>query len=271
MEGGEHLISWQGTAVMGIINTTPDSFSDGGSFTDPRAAVEHGLALASHGALFLDVGGESTRPGAEEVTADVEADRVLPVIEALASESAAIISVDTRKAEVARLAVEAGAHLVNDVTGFRDPQMIAVCAKYGVPAVVMHMKGEPRTMQQRPHYEDVVAEVSCFLMDAAERLRQAGVPDLFIDPGIGFGKTVEHNLTLLRSLPEMVAKGRKVLVGASRKRTIGLIAGPNSPAERDPGSIALHLHAASSGAAVVRVHDVAGHVQALRVWERLHA
>ena len=255
---------------MGILNVTPDSFSDGGAYGDARSAVERGVAMAQQGALFLDVGGESTRPGAEPVGVRTELERVLPVVSALASSTDAIISIDTRKPEVARAALEAGAHLVNDVTGLRNQRMVEVCAEFGVPAVIMHMQGEPRTMQQQPHYDDVVTEVRCYLEESAERAIAAGIPDLFLDPGIGFGKTLEHNLALLRALPELVGEGRKLLLGASRKRTIEYIAGPSEPWERDPGSIAIHLHAAAAGAAVVRVHDVAGHVQALRVWERLH-
>ncbi|HEX7002982.1 MAG TPA: dihydropteroate synthase [Trueperaceae bacterium] len=268
-EGERHVRTWPGTAVMGILNVTPDSFSDGGAYADHQAAIERGVAMAEQGALFVDVGGESTRPGAEPVTPEVEAERVVPVVEALAQKTEAIISIDTCKAEVARCALEAGAHLVNDVTGLRNPWLVELCAEFGVPAVIMHMQGEPRTMQRQPHYDDVVVEVGGFLTEAAERALQAGLPDLFIDPGIGFGKTPEHNLELLRALPLLMAQGMKVLVGGSRKSTIEYLAGPSRPADRDPGSIALHLHAASCGAAVVRVHDVAGHVQALAVWERL--
>lgn len=269
-QGELHLTRWQGTAVMGVINATPDSFSDGGSFGDSRQAIDRGLLMVEQGALFLDVGGESTRPGAEPVPAAVEAERVLPVISALARECRALISVDTCKPEVARQALAAGAHLVNDVTGLRDPAMTEVCSEAGAPVAIVHMQGEPRTMQRSPSYSDVVAEVRGFLLKAEQRALAAGVPDTLLDPGIGFGKTLEHNLSLLRALPQLSSGGRKLLVGASRKRTIETIAGPSRPEERDPGSIAIHLHAASAGAALVRVHDVLGHVQALRVWERIH-
>lgn len=255
---------------MGIINATPDSFSDGGAFYDAGAAAEHGRRLAAAGALILDVGGESTRPGAEPVRVQDEADRVLPVIRALAKDTDALISIDSRKPEVAHEALLAGAHLVNDVTGFRDPEMLRVCGEAGAPVVIMHMQGDPRTMQEDPFYANVVAEVHDYLLEREWQALKAGVPDVVLDPGIGFGKTTEHNLELLRSIPQLVAGGRKVMIGASRKGVIAAIAGPSEPEGRDPGSIAIHLHAAAGSAALVRVHDVAGHVQALRVWERLH-
>lgn len=254
---------------MGIVNVTPDSFSDGGSFPGPQSAVEHGLALARAGAIVIDVGGESTRPGATPVPADVEAERVIPVVRGLAGKSKALLSVDTSKPEVAREAVAAGAHLINDVRGLTDAEMIRACVEAGVPAVAMHMQGEPGTMQQRPAYRDVVAEVHAFLAETALGARAAGLVDLIVDPGIGFGKTVEHNLALIAALEEMTPRF-KVLVGASRKGLVAALAGEARAGHRDAGSIAIHLRAASAGAALVRVHDVAGHVQALRVWERLH-
>jgi dihydropteroate synthase len=275
LPGGERTAGgyrrrWLGVAVMGVINVTPDSFSDGGAFQERDRAVDHGLRLASDGAMVLDVGGESTRPGAEPVPARVEAERVIPVVAALAGESGALISVDTSKPEVAREALAAGAHLINDVRGLSDPEMVRVCSEAGVPVVIMHMRGEPRTMQQRPEYDDVVNEVHSFLRAADSRARQSGVPDTVLDPGIGFGKRLEHNLALLRSLGALTRGGVKVLVGASRKGMIAALAGDCPPAERDPGSLAVHLHAASAGVALVRAHDVAGHVQALRVWGHLH-
>jgi dihydropteroate synthase len=223
--------------------------------------------MAEAGALLVDVGGESTRPGAEFVPAAEEQERILPVIESLVREGTVAVSVDTRKPEVARAALEAGAHLVNDVTGLRDPALRAVCAEYGAPAVVMHMQGEPGTMQRDPTYEDVAAEVFGFLREQATRALAEGVPGVLLDPGIGFGKTREHNLTLLRALPALCAGEYPVLVGASRKRLIDYLAGVPDARDRDPGSIAIHLHAATTGASMVRVHDVPGHVQALRVWE----
>jgi dihydropteroate synthase len=177
--------------------------------------------------------------------------------------------VDTRTPAVARAALAAGAHLVNDVTGLRHPEMMAVCAEAGAPAVVMHMRGDPRTMQRDPRYDDVTAEVTDWLREAARRALAGGVPSVMLDPGIGFGKTVEHNLTLLRDLAGLVDLGRPVLVGASRKRLVHSLANVPNAEDRDPGSLALHLHAADLGAAMVRVHDVPMHVQALRVWELL--
>lgn len=256
---------------MGVLNLTPDSFSDGGSFTSTAVAVEFGTRLAREGAMIIDVGGESTRPGAEPVSADEEAQRVLPVIRELARSNEAIISVDTSKPSVAREALRAGAHLINDVRGLRDDEMLEVCAEAGVPAVLMHMQGEPGTMQLEPRYEDVVSEVHEFLRSARQRALAGGVPDVIVDPGIGFGKTVEHNLALLRSLALLVEAGEKVLVGASRKGLIAALSGRSRPDERDPGSLAVHLKAAAAGVALVRAHDVRGHVQALQVWEGIDA
>lgn len=255
---------------MGVINVTPDSFSDGGSFQGASDAVEHGRVLARAGALVLDVGGESTRPGAEPVPEDVEAERVIPVVRALVEANEALVSVDTSKPGVARESLRAGAHLINDVRGLRDSEMVRVCSEAGVPVVIMHMQGEPRTMQQAPAYDDVVAEVHAFLRDASRRASESGIPDAILDPGIGFGKRIVDNLALLRSLGELAVGGTKVLVGASRKGLIAALAGESRADQREAGSLAVHLHAAACGAALVRAHDVAGHVQALRVWESLH-
>ncbi|UQN07804.1 dihydropteroate synthase [Deinococcus sp. QL22] len=257
-------VEWRGCGVMGILNVTPDSFSDGGRHSQLEAAVAAARAMHGAGALMIDVGGQSTRPGAVAVSAAEELDRVLPVIRALASEGI-LTSVDTMKAEVAEAVLRAGAHLINDVTALRDPAMRQVCADAGVPAALMHMQGEPRTMQQRPTYLDVVAEVQAFLQERAEEVLAAGVPSVLLDPGLGFGKTLEHNLSLLRATADLSALGHPLLVGASRKRMIDTLAGVPDPAHRDPGSLALHLHAARQGAALVRVHAVADHVQALRV------
>ncbi|ADV66591.1 dihydropteroate synthase [Deinococcus maricopensis] len=262
---GGWQLTWRGCAVMGIVNATPDSFSDGGQHGAPAQALAHARALHAAGALVVDVGGESTRPGADPVPAAEELDRILPVVRALADDGAAVISIDTLKPEVADAALRAGAHLINDVSGLRDPDMLRVCAEHGAPACIMHMQGEPRTMQRRPHYDDVVAEVHGYLTAQADRALAGGIPSVLLDPGIGFGKTLEHNLTLLRALPRLSAGPHAVLVGASRKRLIDWLAGAPHAADRDPGSLAVHLHAARAGAAMVRVHDVAGHVQALRV------
>jgi dihydropteroate synthase len=265
-----YVVRWRGVALMGILNVTPDSFSDGGSFISFDAACRQARTMLQEGALVLDVGGESTRPGSEPVSVEEEIDRVRPVIHWLAQETNALISIDTSKPEVARAALDAGAQMVNDVTGLQDPEMVQVCAQAGVPAVIMHMQGEPRTMQHDPHYDDVVAEVAAFLARQAEHARQAGVPGVMIDPGIGFGKTLKHNLTLLNNVRHLATLGFPVLVGASRKALIGRLVHEPVAARRDPGSVALHLHATTQGVAMVRVHAVGAHHQALRVWEALH-
>jgi dihydropteroate synthase len=254
---------------MGIVNVTPDSFSDGGRFVgDPAAAVQAGLAQWRQGAAFVDVGGESSRPGAEHVPEREELRRVLPVVAGLA-ERGVRVSIDTVKPVVAVEAVKAGACLVNDVSGLAAPSMRAVCAEHGVPAVVVHMQGEPRTMQRAPRYRDVVGEVERVLVERARRARADGVPSALIDPGIGFGKTVEHNLALLAATRRLAGHGLPLLVGASRKRMIARLATadgePPEPLRRLPGSLALHLFAAERGAALLRVHDVAEHRQALAV------
>lgn len=262
-------LGWKGCAVMGILNVTPDSFSDGGQYADLDAALARADGLLAAGALLLDVGGESTRPGAESVSEAEELGRVLPLVTALADMGRAVISVDTRKPGVARAALAAGAHLINDVNGLRDEGMLAACAEFGAPAVVMHMRGEPRTMQRASAYDDVLGEVFGFLERQAGRALAAGLPSVALDPGLGFGKTLAHNLALLRALPRLCELGYPVLVGASRKKMIDFLAGVPLAQDRDPGSVALHLRAASAGAALVRVHDVAGHAQALRVWQAL--
>lgn len=261
-------LRWQGTAVMGILNVTPDSFSDGGSHRDEAEAVAHALRMMNQGALLIDVGGESTRPGSTGVTAAEEIRRTGPVVRRL-SELGVPVSIDTMKPEVAADALEGGAWIVNDVSGLRDPDMIRVTAGAGAGVIVMHMLGEPRTMQEAPGYADVFAEVRAELLEAAARARAAGVASVMIDPGIGFGKTLDHNLELLRRLPELTADGLPVLVGASRKGMLGKITGAGAAADRDAASVAVHLYAAGRGAAMVRVHDVAGHVQALKVWQAL--
>jgi dihydropteroate synthase len=256
-------LQWFDCAVMGIVNVTPDSFSDAGLHHSPAAAIEQGRRLVAAGALMVDVGGESTRPGAMPVAIDEELSRIVPVIQALAADGNIIISVDTYKAEVARVALAQGAHLVNDVSGLGDPDMAGVCGSFGAPMIVMHMKGTPQTMQCNPHYDDVVTEVTAHLDSRAATALSAGVPSVFIDPGIGFGKNLNHNLALLRSVP--FGSELSVVIGASRKRMIGELAGIDRAAQRDPGSLAIHLDAARRGAAMVRVHDVAAHIQAFAV------
>ena len=251
--------------LMGVVNVTPDSFSDGGEYLDPAAAVEHGLELVRDGAGILDVGGESTRPGAEPVGAEEELRRVLPVVEGLAE--VATVSIDTSKASVSYAAIEAGASIVNDVTALRgDPEMASLCAEREVTVVLMHMPGNPRTMQDDPRYEDVVDEVKAFLAERTEVAVAAGIEEerIWLDPGIGFGKTLEHNLELLRRLGELGELGRPLVIGTSRKSFIGKVDG-SEVGERLGGTLASSVIAAAEGADVLRVHDVAEMAQALRV------
>ena len=261
---GSTALEWRGAALMGIVNVTPDSFSDAGETFAAEAAVAAGLRLREEGALILDVGGESTRPGALPVSPEEEARRVLPVVAELAA-AGAVVSIDTRKAEVAAAALAAGAAIVNDVGGLRDPAMLAVCAAAGAPVVIMHMQGEPRTMQAAPAYADVVAEVEELLLRRARLAEAAGLPGVVLDPGIGFGKDLGHNLALLRATPRLAGLGHPLMVGASRKAFIGRLAGGVGPGSRLPGTLAAHLAAAAGGAALLRVHDVAAHAQALAV------
>ncbi len=261
--------------VMGIVNVTPDSFSDGGRHAGVAAAVAHGLRLVGQGADILDVGGESTRPGAEPVDADAEIARVVPVIEGLRAVWNGSISIDTMKPAVARAAVAAGATMWNDVAslGFA-PDSLTTAAELGCDVVLMHMQGEPRTMQADPHYEDVVAEVTGWLVARAEAAVAAGVDRerIWLDPGLGFGKTAAHNLALTAHLDRLVVTGFPVLYGASRKRTIQSIdPGATDPLDRLGGSLALALDAARRGAEVIRVHDVRETVQALRVQAAVEA
>jgi dihydropteroate synthase len=255
--------------VMGVVNVTPDSFSDGGAYLDSEAAVAHGLELVEEGAQILDVGGESTRPGAEPVGAEEELRRVLPVICGLTARGAqAQISIDTCKAEVAAAAIAAGARMLNDVTALRgDPAMAALAAEAGVEVCLMHMQGEPRTMQLNPHYDDVVGEVKAFLEARMAFAVAAGIAEerILLDPGIGFGKTLEHNLELLRRLDELVALGRPVVLGASRKSFLGRITGREDPAQRVAATVAVNVLGFLRGASVFRVHDVAATVDALKV------
>jgi dihydropteroate synthase len=246
--------------VMGIVNVTPDSFSDGGKFLDHTAAIDHALKLVADGADILDVGGESTRPGATPVPAEEEVRRVLPVVRELARRVPTPLSIDTMKPEVARACLEAGAHIVNDVSGFRDPQMIAAAKEFRAGCVAMHMQGTPETMQLAPRYDDVVTEVTAYLEERLRALGEAGIPSEFVccDPGVGFGKLHEHNMALLGNLEAVASLGRPVCLGVSRKGFIGVLCGRDR-ASRDPGSLALACFAAARRAAhVLRVHDVAG-------------
>jgi len=252
--------------LMGIVNVTPDSFSDGGLFLEPEAAIAHGEQLVRDGAEILDVGGESTRPGAEPVDVEVELARTQPVVADLEG-LGYTVSIDTSKAAVAEAALAAGAEIVNDVTALRgDPDMAALCAERGATVVLMHMAGEPRTMQEDPRYEDVVDEVKAFLAERVETAVAAGMDEekVWVDPGIGFGKTLEHNLELLRRLGELRELGRPLVVGTSRKSVIGKVDG-SEVEQRIGGSVATAVLAAADGADVLRVHDVAETAQALRV------
>ena len=257
--------------VMGIVNVTPDSFSDGGSFFDPAEAVEHGLQLVEQGADILDVGGESTRPGADPVLADEELRRVLPVVAELAKRTTVPISVDTMKAAVGEPCLDAGACILNDVSGFRDPAMVALAARTKAGVVVMHMRGDPRTMQQNPEYADVVAEVDAFFAERLDTLAAAGIDPraVCLDPGIGFGKTLEHTRQQLTVLATHARHGRPVCLGVSRKGFIGQITG-RPRADRAAGTVAVNCFALAAGAAhILRVHDVAPTRDAVLVWEYL--
>ena len=261
------------TRVMGIVNVTPDSFSDGGAHDTVAAAVAHGLRLAAEGADILDIGGESTRPGAEAVPLDEELRRVLPVIEALAGQVAVPISIDTCKPEVMRAAVHAGAGIVNDIQALRAPGALEAVADLRVPVVLMHMQGEPGSMQAAPQYDDVVAEVHRFLAERIFAAELAGIDRkrIVVDPGFGFGKSTGHNMTLLAGLERIGELGVPVLAGLSRKRSLGELTGREVPAERVAASVAAHLVAVQRGARIVRVHDVAATVDAMKVWAAIEA
>jgi len=255
---------------MGVLNVTPDSFSDGGRYFAPDVAIRHGIDMVDGGADLLDVGGESTRPGSDPVSADEEWRRIGPVIRGLAAKVHVPISVDTMKPDVAAKAMEAGASIVNDVSGLQDPALVRLVAKTRAGVVAMHMLGNPKTMQEHPHYRDVVGEVRSFLADRIRALESAGVASeaIAIDPGVGFGKTLEHNLALLGHLNELAALGHPVVVGVSRKSFIERIAGAEA-ADRLPGSLAAAILAVAKGAQIVRAHDVRATVQATRVADRI--
>ncbi|MEX2422779.1 MAG: dihydropteroate synthase [Acidimicrobiia bacterium] len=252
--------------MMGVLNTTPDSFSDGGRFDDADAAVAHGVALAAAGADIIDVGGESARPGAEPVDASTEMERTLPVIRRLVA-AGHVVSIDTMKPDVARAALDAGAAIVNDVGGMSDPRMREVAAETSAGVVVMHMQGTPRTMQDNPSYEDVIVDIRTFLDDRTREMTEAGVDPaaIVIDPGIGFGKTMEHNLTLLNRLDAFGALGFPVMVGASRKRFLGTLTDRPEPADRDLASAVAAAVAVLHGARILRVHNVAVSLESVKV------
>jgi len=263
-------LGFEAPHLMGILNVTPDSFSDGGENYDPHIAITHAATMQTQGASIIDVGGESTRPGANEVAIDEEIRRTAPVIEAIRSASAVPISIDTRKAPVARAAHEAGANLINDVAGFTfDPALAPYAAKAGLPVCVMHAQGTPDIMQVNPRYDNVALDVYDYLEDRIKALEAAGIPraQIITDPGIGFGKTLEHNLTLLQNLALFHSLGCPILLGASRKRFIGTIGGTEEARHRAPGSIAVALAGVAQGVQLLRVHDVRETAEALRLWQ----
>ncbi len=256
--------------IMGIVNVTPDSFSDGGSFGNVQAAIDHGLRLVEEGADILDIGGESTRPGSDAVGLDEELRRVMPVLEGLRSRTQAKISVDTRKAEVLRRAAASGADILNDVSALtHDPDALAAAAESGLPIMLMHAQGDPKTMNDNPQYRDVVLDVFDFLAERIRVCEEAGIgrDKIVADPGIGFGKHLHHNVAVLQALSLYHGLGVPVLLGASRKKLIGQLCNVDDPKKRVPGSIAAALAAVVQGVQIIRVHDVAETVQAVRVWQ----
>jgi dihydropteroate synthase len=260
-----------GCLVMGILNVTPDSFSDGGEFLTFERAVEHGLKMTREGAAIIDVGGESTRPGATPVSPAEQIRRIVPVIEALVAKIGVPISIDTHDVKVARAALGAGASIINDITALGDEHMGELAAEQQVPVILMHMQGTPATMQIEPHYEDVVTQVRDFLVTRAEKAQASGIPveRIFIDPGIGFGKTLHHNLLLLKNLHRLVATGYHVLVGTSRKRFIGTLTGKEQAADRLFGTAATVALCAAAGVSIVRVHDVGPMCDVVKIAEAI--
>lgn len=257
--------------IMGVLNVTPDSFSDGGKFFDPALAVSHALEMIAEGADILDIGGESTRPGAQPVDEAEELRRVVPAIQAIRRESKVLISVDTMKPTVAQAAIDAGADIINDVTGFRDAAMVRVAAESATGLIVMHMQGDPRTMQANPVYVDVVAEVAAFFAERVATLGAAGIaPErIALDPGFGFGKTLEHNLALMKALPDLHVQARPLVVGVSRKSMIAKLVGDNAMEKRHWPTVALTAWMRDAGAEVVRVHDVKPNAEAMRMMEAI--
>ena len=278
-DSGKNFVEWArgrldfsaGCIVMGVLNVTPDSFSDGGRFLDTNKAIEHGLQMAADGAAIIDVGAESTRPGSEGVSVDEQIQRVVPVIKRLCEKIDVPVSIDTYNVEVAEAALAAGASMINDITALSNKRMAELAGGQDVPVVLMHMQGTPETMQIEPKYEDVVREVLEFLVQRAKRAEEFGVPKerIFIDPGIGFGKTLEHNLLLLRNLDKFVDSGYRVLTGTSRKSFIGKITGKGNPADRILGTAATVALCVAAGVSIVRVHDVAEMVDVVKVASKL--
>jgi len=274
-KGDGNILKWNrgridfsnGCVVMGILNVTPDSFSDGGEFFKKDAAIKRGIEMAAQGAAILDIGAESTRPGAETVSAQEQIKRAIPVIETLAKKVKVPISIDTYNYEVAKAALDAGASIINDIIALKDARMAKLAADEKVPVVLMHMQGTPATMQKKPKYKDVVKEVLEFLLSRAKYAQKMGIPKerIFIDPGIGFGKTIEHNILLLRNIDKFVVTGYRVLVGTSRKAFLGKLTGIEKPADRIFGTAATVALCAFSGVSIVRVHDVTQMVDVVKV------
>lgn len=275
MENKKNILKWgtgkinfsEGCVVMGILNVTPDSFSDGGEFFETNAAIKRGMEMATEGAAIIDIGAESTRPGAESISVAEQINRVVPVIESLVKKINIPISIDTYNYEVAKVALDAGAVIINDITALKDERMAKLAAEEEVPVVLMHMQGTPATMQKKPKYKDVVKEVLGFLLERAKYAQKMGIAKerIFIDPGIGFGKTIEHNILLLRNIDKFVATGYRVLVGTSHKAFLGKLTGKEKPADRIFGTAATVALCAFAGVSIVRVHDVAQMVDVVKV------
>ena len=261
----------KGSLIMGILNVTEDSFSDGGQFFDTKIAIAHGIEMASQGAAIIDIGGESTRPGSQPVSAEKQIERVVPVIKALSAKTNVPISIDTNNIEVAKEAIDAGASIINDITALEDQRIAQLASEQELPVILMHMQGKPSTMQKEPKYEDVVDEVLGFLLGRAKLAEKYGIPSerIFIDPGIGFGKTLEHNLLLMKNLDRFVTSGYKILVGASRKSFLGTITGKQNPSDRIFGTAATVALCATAGVSIVRVHDVEQMLDVIKVTQAI--
>lgn len=276
---GKNFLEWPsgkldfspGCIVMGVLNVTPDSFSDGGQFFDTKRAIEHGLKMAAEGAAIIDIGAESTRPGSASVSAEEQTKRAIPVIKALAEKIDVPISIDTCNNDVAKAALDAGAAMINDITALTDERLGQLAAERLVPVVLMHMQGRPKTMQTEPKYKNVVSEVLEFLLERAKRAEAVGISKekIFIDPGIGFGKTLEHNLLLLKNIDKFIETGYRILVGTRRKSFIGKITGKENPADRLFGTAATVALCAAAGVSIVRAHDVKEMVDVVKVTNKL--
>lgn len=264
-------LDFERVRIMGVLNATPDSFSDGGHFFDHQAALDQIARMTEEGADVIDIGGESTRPGSAGVDEAEEIRRIIPILEHMNMNEGPLVSVDTSKVGVARAALEAGAHIINDVTGLCDPGMRAVIAEFGAAAIAMHMKGEPRTMQENPEYEDLMGELSGYLRERARRAEVDGIASVLVDPGVGFGKSWDHNLEILRKMNVLRDLGYPLVVGVSRKRFIGAITGVDAAGERLIGSKVAEAFAVIGGADMIRTHDVGAAVEAVRMGEAIRS